>query len=538
MSVRGWLLFLALTSSVDSALTIFKKSTWYAHNHGEGYVKRNADVGEAHRSLKHERTKRSKRMRRAKRNALLDEHSIKKSQYLDLFTKVEAGCCETEYIHVLWDDSIGADETDVGLVMCLKKCVDSNAGSAIGCGYVMYGWEDSDRCRIVSKRGQCKSVHTKFCSANVKVEQAYAGVHVYAPTELTKSRADRACGVTFLQDWLGYLILNTDVMNYCKDFNSNPHCAQEHFIKNVLFGTDKRKCGVQTLTDTQKAMITCDYVEETDWLCYEMLNPDITHQMKGLKNAERHLMAAKHFLANPGNQCKCARMTSEQKLNHQCLYGEEADWDCYRALNKDVNKECSKTHNNPKDRRACAKRHYQEWVSSGLEKRECKCSAITAPADQERLKKMKTAQKSLETCSYHTEGEWKCYLGLNPDIEFALVKQEACKSSKGLLECAAAHYGSNVLEGPEERPCRCAELAMKRCQYIEETDWDCYLEMNQDVEALCKSPVRSSTLHCARDHYELVAIVGGAEKECACRARNPCETRKGFLRSPLCEDTT
>ena len=131
-----------------------------------------------------------------------------------------------------------------------------------------------------------------------------------------------------------------------------------------------------------------------------------------------------------------------------------------------------------------------------------------------------------------------CYLGLNPDIESTLRKKEACKSSADLLTCAANHYGKNVLEGQEKRPCRCAELAMAQCQYVREADWDCYLELNSDVEALCRSPVRSSMLHCARDHYQLVAIVGGAEKQCACLARNPCEAREGNLRSPLCNTDT
>ena len=88
-------------------------------------------------------------------------------------------------------------------------------------------------------------------------------------------------------------------MNYCKAFNSNPHCAQDHFTKNVLFGTDKRKCGMRNLTNTQKAMVTCDYVEDLDWDCYELLNSEIyvQHQLKGLErhSETRIKKAAAHF---------------------------------------------------------------------------------------------------------------------------------------------------------------------------------------------------------------------------------------------------
>ena len=165
--------------------------------------------------IKKKRQKHAQRKTRAKRH----EHA-QNSKILNLFTKVEAGCCDsTGKTQVLFDDSIGSphDSAHDVLVMCLKKCAElpTNAGSADACGYVTYGWYGSNRCRITSKSSSCDSISTKFCDGLAAETDPHVSTfpHVYAPTAFTKTRADKACGVASLQEWLSYLILNKG--GYC-----------------------------------------------------------------------------------------------------------------------------------------------------------------------------------------------------------------------------------------------------------------------------------------------------------------------------------
>lgn len=291
-------------------------------------------------------------------------------------------------------------------------------------------------------------------------------------------------------------------------------------------------------------MKTCEYLEPSDWMCYEMLNPGIKGQLEDLKDDARYKKAAQHFIANanPNNyNCACRLLKNEQKLMQRCLYRADSDWDCYRALNVDVDRECIKTHDSRSDRIACAMRHYSEYVIPGTEKRPCRCAGIVSSPDGSPQKKLlatiKATQKSMDRCNYKTEGEWACYLGLNPDVESALRAKPTCKKSKpALLRCAAVHYNENILAGQEKRPCMCAELANKRCGYMKQSDWRCYMDMNSDVQRLCMRSTASSSYKCAQDEYRRVAIVGGAVRDCQCHARNPCEVREGEVRPPLCNE--
>lgn len=62
-------------------------------------------------------------------------------------------------------------------------------------------------------------------------------------------------------------------------------------------------------------MKTCEYLEPSDWMCYEMLNPGIKGQLEDLKDDARYKKAAQHFIANanPNNyNCACRLLKNEQ----------------------------------------------------------------------------------------------------------------------------------------------------------------------------------------------------------------------------------
>jgi hypothetical protein len=225
-------------------LSIFKRSRWYSKNNKRRHTKRR-------------RTSRFGK-RQGSTDALFDEETVKSGKVLDQFTKIGGGCCaaatadhsrkdvsaydwfrSSEEVKgkksaVLFDASMDSmDALDMGLAMCLTKCTEYS-----DCGTVTYGWKDSDWCKIASSTENCtrQDPTLRKCGRDGYEEGedlVQTDLYLYAPTALTESRAVEACSIQTKDDWLCYLILNSDVKNHCEDKQDRKQCAQTHFIENV-----------------------------------------------------------------------------------------------------------------------------------------------------------------------------------------------------------------------------------------------------------------------------------------------------------------
>ena len=160
-----------------------------------------------------------------------------RNEVLQQFTDIGAGCCkEFEHEVTLYDSKIGPEGEDQkeGVVKCMIKCLEFD-----DCGYVTYGWDGSAQCHVVSSKHSCSSLDKDFTSCGP--EGGASGVHVYTLTKVAKEIAEKDCGIKSPIDWRCYMIMNSDVGDICAASSTPFHCASMHYIRNVIFGTDKHQ---------------------------------------------------------------------------------------------------------------------------------------------------------------------------------------------------------------------------------------------------------------------------------------------------------